>query len=135
MYTEIDTIEKAYKSLNLDPNVRPIITNVAPQFVGLLENIHDACIVSEAIREKWVPDYQTATPKYESWIYLRKTEDNPSGFRFGASLYSLAITYSVLGPLLCQETSEKDQFFTTTFSPLLSKIANHALLKNLENNI
>jgi len=131
MYTNITTVEKAYEALNLDPTVRPVITNVAPQFVGLLEKIHDACIVSEAIREEWVPDYQTNTTKWESWYILRKDSGNPSGFRFDASGAANTYTRSVLGQLLCQESREKDVFFSTTFAPLLGEIANHPLLHKL----
>jgi len=133
MYTNINTVEKAYEALNLDPAVRPVITNVIPEFGGLLEKIYDACIVSKAIREEWVPDYQTNTPKWESWYILRKDSGNPSGFRFYDSVSADTNTYSVLGPLLCQESEEKDIFFSTTFAPLLGEIANHPLLHKLNN--
>lgn len=125
MYTEITSKEAALKALNLKENGTPTFTGVPEEFIPALEATYEALVRAKAIREGWEPDYDKNTLKYDSWYYLRKDKSNPSGFRFRVSNCTSTVTYSVLGPLLSQETEEKADFLgkqlEEIFRPVLTK--------------
>ncbi len=123
MYTEITTVEKAFKLMKLDLNVKPTIEGLPSNFSNALDKSYQLMVVAEALREGWKPDYNNDDQrKYEPWFDMEEYASNPSGFRFVDSSYSDTNALSVLGPLLCQETKEKSDFLGRTFVDLFKEV-------------
>lgn len=122
MYTEITTVEAAFSKMKLDINVKPTIEGLPDRFSTVLDKVYQLIVVSESIREGYVPNYNNSDLKYEPWFDLEEWEKNPSGFRFLDSSYARTSTLSVLGPLLSQETEEKSDFFGKTFESLFREV-------------
>ncbi len=53
-YTEIKTVEDAYRATGRTRRENPIQSDIAP-----LQQIEDLCVVSEAIRDGWEPEEKT----------------------------------------------------------------------------
>lgn len=120
------TKEQALKQLGLEEFAEPTITGIQPEKAEILKAVYDSLIMSEAIREDYVPDYNDENQlKWEPWYYLRKDNSNPSGFRFYDSIYSRTGTHSVLGPLLSQSSSSKSdelgKYMENRFREILTK--------------
>jgi len=123
MFTDITSIEIAFKKVGLDPNMSINDPELPEKYKRILQNVFELIIASEAIRGNFEPDYENKDQyKWESWYDLNTDENNPSGFRFVCSGYTRTTTGSVLGPLLCQETEEQTIFFSKQFEPILRKL-------------
>jgi len=116
MYKDIKTVEDAYKATE----------QTAPEITGenaeLLTNINHLVVVSKAIREGWTPDYNNSDWKWYPWFDLETEENNPSGFRFSDSVFTDTRTSAALGPLLCQESEKKADYFGKQFEDLFRKV-------------
>jgi hypothetical protein len=116
MYREIKTVEDAYKATK---SSIPEITGTNSE---LLLSINHLIVISEAIRDGWKPDYNNSSPKWFPWFDLETDNNNPSGFRFDDSTYAHSGTTAVLGPLLCQESSDKSEYMATQFEDVFRKV-------------
>lgn len=118
-HTEFEKYEDACKFFNLDPNVVPGTEGLKENLKAPLVAVYQLMVVSEAIRQGWVPNYDNYNQdKYENIVDLDVTDEDPAGFRFWVSNYTYTDTRSVLGPLLAQETPEKSKYLFTQFSDL-----------------
>ena len=118
MYTEIKKIEDAYKLTGKK------VPEISGENTEILTNINHLIVVSEAIREGWKPDYNNGDCKYFPWFDMETDSNNPSGFRFCGSIYTVTSASAVLGPLLCQESREKSDYMAKQFEDVFRKVMN-----------
>ena len=78
-------------------------------------------IIVRALNEGWTPNWDNSNErKWFPWFYL----DNPSGFRFGDSLYAYSSSHSAGGSRLCFKTEELCNYAAKQFLPIYKDLFN-----------
>lgn len=120
------SFEHACQVKGYDPaKVLPDVSMVPGSLKQAVLNFIMLCIITEAInyneetKEQWEPDWDDRSQqKWVPWFDMEVDENNPSGFRFGASFCGHASTGSAGGSRLCYQNSEDSKFAATTFTEL-----------------
>ena len=122
-YKEIKTVESAFEVAGADFKIMPGTEGLLEEFKRPMELIYQALVTAKAIRMGFKPNYNDVSqPKYNTVHDLEEWSANPSGFRFLRSYRTVTRTFSVLGPLLCQPTTEQDAHYAKVAESVLREL-------------
>ena len=87
---KITTLADAYASLGLNKDEETPFANPKNSRQEAANAVMDAMVLTEALNDGWIPDYDNNEPKYEIWWFMRsKAAGGPGfscyGYSFGAS--------------------------------------------------
>lgn len=122
MYTEIKTVEDAFKDRGLDYEKHKQIAQFLPERLAkYVVNHFERVIVTEAINGGWEPNYEPGTSelKYELWVYPQADSDRPSGFGVSLTTNGGWRTFTHCGSRLCFQSYAKLDHFRTHFKDMI----------------
>lgn len=118
----IETIEQAFERLNLDPTTKPVITGIPAQYVPVLEAVFTSLVVSDALRDGYNPDYDKLERRWEPWFWA----DNPSGFRFSRSAFTVTYNSERVSPVSLNEDILKQ--IGREINPNIYRLSEHCIV-------
>jgi hypothetical protein len=108
MYTEITTVEAAFKACDADPAIMPVLTGIPERFHQPIIEHYKLMVITEAINERKEPDYREGSDwKYEPRFWIEATDEKPSGVGFSDSYYVCWYSATGVGSRLCFLSEEQ----------------------------
>lgn len=102
-FKSINSVEDAFKALNIDYNEKLNLSNIPERFRETLEGFYELLVGFEAVNGKDITDYAD----HSTWKYEPRHWVDSSGVRFGNSSYFCTSTGTCLGSRLCTLSAEK----------------------------
>lgn len=129
MYTDIKTFEDACQKVGVNPADLPGVENIPDRHKDAITAIYKLFIITEAINndepgvEEFKPDFNN-TNQYKWWPWFKggAADGSGSGFRFGGSDFSWAVTNAGGGARLCFKDEERSDYAGEQFLDLYKSV-------------
>jgi len=127
MEFKTETIDLAYEATRRSQFTLSAIPGLREGDTDHMKNAFDLEVVIEAINQeanggkKWVPDFTDSSMKYENLYYIRKDDEDPTGFVLSHTLTFYAYTRTYVGSRLCFFNRAAALFFFEQFKELIKK--------------
>lgn len=118
-YTEIKSVEDAFKALGRDVNALPDFSMIPEKHQKALMSHYKLVTVIEALNGDWKADYADHNqPKYELWLEVIEDKSKPSGFGLAFDGTVIWRTFTHVGSRLCFATRAIAKYAFDTFREL-----------------
>ena len=104
-FRTIETVQDAFKKLNMDPSEVPDLSRIPERFREPLMGAYNLMVGFDAINDGWRADYTKRNQKkWYAWPWVNSAG---SGFFFPLSFYYCGRAHSGVGSRLCTDTRDK----------------------------